>query len=114
MSQKAKVFTFDVFTGNLEEHDDGKFTFTYDTNYLKSKNARPISLTMPIREQSYESTSLFPFFDGLIPEGWMLNLAIKNWKLNPRDRMGLLLNTCRDCIGSVHVEPVGNSNSEDA
>ena len=49
---------------------------------------------------------LFPFFDGLIPEGWLLDIAEKNWKLNPRDRMGLLLACCKDCIGAVSIEEV--------
>jgi serine/threonine-protein kinase HipA len=49
---------------------------------------------------------MFPFFDGLIPEGWLLNIAEKNWKLRPRDRMGLLLACCKDCIGAVSVHPV--------
>jgi serine/threonine-protein kinase HipA len=47
---------------------------------------------------------MLPFFDGLIPEGWLLEIAEKNWKLNPRDRMGLLLACCRDCIGAVSIE----------
>jgi len=47
---------------------------------------------------------LFSFFDGLIPEGWLLDIAEKNWKLDPRDRMGLLLACCRDCIGAVSIE----------
>lgn len=52
------------------------------------------------------SQVLFPFFDGLIPEGWLLDIAERNWKLNPRDRMGLLLACCKDCIGAVSVYPV--------
>ena len=44
---------------------------------------------------------MFPFFDGLIPEGWLLDIATKNWKLNPNDRMGLLMTCCKDCIGAV-------------
>lgn len=112
MSQKAKVYAFNKYAGVLEEHDDGKYTFTYDAKYLKIKNAKSISLTMPIREQTYESATLFPFFDGLIPEGWLLNLAIKNWKIDPRNRMGLLLKACRDCIGSVHIEPFESEQNE--
>jgi HipA N-terminal domain len=46
---------------------------------------------------------MFPFFDGLIPEGWLLELAEHNWKLNARDRMGLLLACCKDCIGAVSI-----------
>jgi serine/threonine-protein kinase HipA len=49
---------------------------------------------------------MFAFFDGLIPEGWLLDLAVRNWKLDPRDRMGLLLEACRDCIGAVHIQSV--------
>jgi serine/threonine-protein kinase HipA len=41
----------------------------------------------------------------LIPEGWMLEIAEKNWKLNSRDRFELLLICCRDCIGAVSVVP---------
>jgi serine/threonine-protein kinase HipA len=59
-----------------------------------------------LTETTYTSNVLFPFFDGLIPEGWLLDIAQKNWKLNPRDRMGLLLLCCKDCIGSVSIEEV--------
>ena len=47
---------------------------------------------------------MFPFFDGLIPEGWLLDVAEENWKLDRRDRMGLLLACCRDCIGAVSIK----------
>ncbi len=48
---------------------------------------------------------MFPFFDGLIPEGWLLDVAVDNWKLKSTDRMGLLLACCKDCIGAVSVIP---------
>jgi serine/threonine-protein kinase HipA len=62
-----------------------------------------VSLTLPKREEPYISDILFPFFEGLIPEGWLMEIGIKNWKLNPKDRMGLLLHVCTDCIGNVSV-----------
>jgi len=61
---------------------------------------------LPLREKEYTSEVLFPFFDGLIPEGWLLEIAEKNWKFDRRDRMSILLLTCRDCIGAVSVEPI--------
>lgn len=88
--------------GMLIENDEG-YMFQYDKTYLSSKNACPVSLTFPLQEVPFKSENLFPFFDGLIPEGWLLDIAQKNWKLNPRDRMGLLLTTCRDCIGNISV-----------
>lgn len=56
---------------------------------------------MPLTDKSYHDTVLFPFFDGLIQEGWLLGIAEKSWKINQRDRMSLLLACCKDCIGAV-------------
>ena len=84
------------------------YTFQYDTAYIKSSDAESISLTLPISEKPYTSLILFPFFDGLIPEGWLLDIAEKSWKINRRDRMSLLLACCKDCIGAVSVIPILN------
>lgn len=89
--------------GKLWETASG-YSFQYDHEYLASEHSRAISLTLPLREQVYESKILFPFFDGLIPEGWLLDIAEKSWKLNERDRMGLLLACCKNCIGAVSIE----------
>jgi serine/threonine-protein kinase HipA len=91
--------------GILKETDEGYF-FSYDKGYLKKDNAIAISLSLPLQQNTFQSEYLFPFFDGLIPEGWLLDIAHKNWKLNPRDRMGLLLTTCRDCIGNISVQEI--------
>jgi serine/threonine-protein kinase HipA len=95
----------DSTAGSLTQDENG-YHFIYDEAYLKTDSAPPVSLTLPMREQPYTSPVLFPFFDGLIPEGWLLDIAEKNWKLSPRDRMGLLLACCRDCIGAVSVHQV--------
>jgi serine/threonine-protein kinase HipA len=65
---------------------------------------------MPVREELYKSNRLFPFFEGLIPEGWLLNIASKNWKINPNDQMGLLLACCQNCIGALSVQPIAEEN----
>ncbi len=105
MKRKAEIFFGNQFAGMLEETDDD-YIFTYSEQYLSNSANLPISLTLPLRKEAYHSKRLFPFFDGLIPEGWLLNIFEKNWKINPRDRMGLLLVACRDCIGAVSVIPM--------
>jgi len=95
----------DKLAGILTEDENG-FHFEYEKSYLEKSDAEPISLTLPFKEKQYESKVLFPFFDGLIPEGWLLDIAQKNWKLNPRDRMEILLKTCQDCIGAVSIEEI--------
>ena len=83
----AKVFLDQAFAGLLSEHEEG-FTFQYDREYLTSKDAMPVSLTLPLQEAAFTSAVLFPFFDGLIPEGWLLEIAERNWKIDERDRIG--------------------------
>jgi serine/threonine-protein kinase HipA len=103
--RKAKIYVKKSFAGILEENESG-YSFIYDKNYLEKENPSPISLTMPTTKQQYDSNVFFPFFDGLIPEGWLLEVTLKTWKLDYRDRMGLLLVACRDNIGCVSVEPL--------
>jgi len=100
--KRALIYYKDVLAGRLTEGDDG-FEFQYDKAYLDNAHAQPVSLTLPLREEAYQSPLLFPFFDGLIPEGWLLNLVSHNWKIDQRDRFGLLLVACRDCVGAVSI-----------
>lgn len=102
----AFVYLYDRLAGRLTEDETG-FTFAYDADFLASDGAEAISLTLPLRAEAYHDTVLFPFFDGLIPEGWLLGIAEKSWKINQRDRMSLLLACCKDCIGAVSVIPDG-------
>jgi serine/threonine-protein kinase HipA len=103
--RKAMIKIQEKIAGILWEDDQG-YHFHYNIDYLQLPNVKPVSLTLPLSEKAYQSLVLFPFFDGLIPEGWLLEIAEKNWKLNPRDRMGLLLACCKDCIGVISVEEI--------
>lgn len=103
--KQGKVYQRNQLAGILTENEEG-YTFQYDPAYLQSAEAEAISLTLPLTRKAYHSKVLFPFFDGLIPEGWLLNIAERSWKINQRDRMSLLLACCKDCIGSVSIVPV--------
>lgn len=109
--KKAKIYMHENWAGTLIEDEEG-FHYTYEEEYLSGNNAEPISLTLPLTSSKYSSKILFPFFDGLIPEGWLLDIAEKNWKLDIRDRMSILLVTCKDCIGAVSVEPIESDEYE--
>ena len=88
--KQAVVFSRGIKAGILTEDENG-YTFEYNADYLTSDDAEAVSLTLPLSEKPYRDKVLFPFFDGLIPEGWLLDIAEKNWKINTRDRMSLLL-----------------------
>lgn len=102
--RSGKVFVESRWAGTVRETESG-YQFAYDPDYLAAPDAEAVSLTLPLRMEPYSSTVLFPFFDGLIPEGWLLAVAQRTWKVDARDRMGLLLACCADCIGNVSVIP---------
>lgn len=103
--KRANIYYKDILAGVLTEEDYG-YEFYYLPGYIELAGAKPVSLTLPLREESYQSNVLFPFFDGLIPEGWLLDVALRNTDVSMLDRMSLLLLCCKDCIGAVSVEPI--------
>jgi serine/threonine-protein kinase HipA len=110
--RKAIIFYDQVKAGELIETNDGDYVFQYDGDYVKQYPDQFITFSMPVRTEPFRDNKLFPFFEGLIPEGWLLNIASKNWKLNKNDRMGLLLACCQNCIGAISVEPLRENHDE--
>ena len=108
---KALVLYKGKRAGILEETDEG-YEFRYNKEYLADANADPVSLTLPLSEKPYKSPVLFPFFDGLIPEGWLLDVVLRNTDISELDRFSLLLLCCKDCIGAVSVIPIEENRDE--
>ncbi len=108
--RKAEIYYKTDLAGHLTETDDGEYLFAYTEDYAKHHPDQFLTFTMPVHTYTYKDKRLFPFFEGLIPEGWLLEIALKNWKLNPNDRMGLLLACCQNCIGAVSVIPMNHEN----
>ena len=103
--RQAKIYRKDIFAGILTEYG-GEYRFCYNETYLAREDAQPVSLTLPLQTDAFVSPVLFPFFDGLIPEGWLLDVALRNTDISILDRMSLLLLCCKECIGSVSVVPI--------
>jgi serine/threonine-protein kinase HipA len=91
--------------GAIEEND-GKTVFQYLPEWLSQSDAVPVSLTLPLRAEPYVSQGLHPFFENLLPEGWLLDVTTKKLKISKNDPFGLLLATCHDCVGAVEIEAV--------
>ena len=99
---QADIYRKGILAGVLTE-DGGEYLLCYDESYLAREDAQPVSLTLPLQTEAFVSPILFPFFDGLIPEGWLLDVALRNTDISILDRMSLLLLCCKECIGSVSV-----------
>jgi len=110
--RKGEVYYNDCFVGIILETDEGEYIFQYDGQYVKNHPDDFITFTMPVTEKPYIDKRLFPFFEGLIPEGWLLDIASESWKINRNDRMGLLLACCQNCIGAVSIKPISEQDGE--
>jgi serine/threonine-protein kinase HipA len=101
MPRKAKVFVNDVFAGVLEEIAyRTKYRFTYIDGYQGSV----VSLTMPLSKKEYIYDYFPPFFDGLLPEGIMLEGLLRILKIDRYDCMSQLIAVGQDMVGNVTVE----------
>lgn len=110
--RKAKVYYNEYLAGIITENDEGEYVFQYDSEYIEKHPQDFITFTMPVTQKQYNSKILFPFFEGLIPEGWLLDIASQSWRINKNDRMGLLLACCQNCIGAVSVVPIPQNDGE--
>jgi serine/threonine-protein kinase HipA len=109
--RQAVIKYNNIRAGILRELDSGEYEYVYDKLYIQDYPAQFITFRMPVKSMPYRSKRLFPFFDGLIPEGWLLKIASETWRININDRMGLLLACCQNSIGAVSVHPVKDSDN---
>jgi len=108
----ARIYYKDIEAGKLTETNDGTYKFRYLPEYMATYPDQFITFSMPVAPYPYTDKRLFAFFEGLIPEGWLPDIASENWKINQNDRMGLLPACCANCIGAVSVIPITEEENE--
>ncbi|RAJ83305.1 serine/threonine-protein kinase HipA [Chitinophaga dinghuensis] len=108
----GKVYYQDKLAGHITATDHGEYLFQYTPEYVQSSPDLFLTFSMPVRREPYIERHLFPFFEGLIPEGWLLEMAIQKWNLKRNDSMGLLLACCQNCIGAVSIHPLIQEENE--
>ncbi|NOU18187.1 MAG: phosphatidylinositol kinase [Bacteroidales bacterium] len=108
--RRAKIFYKDEEAGVLTQHDDGSFTFQYNTGWIENGSKPSISLTLPKSQQEYHSKFLFPFFYNMLPEGSNKLVVCKYNRIDQNDYFGLLITTAKnDSIGAVRVVSIENT-----
>jgi serine/threonine-protein kinase HipA len=86
--------------GVLIEVSPAEYYFEYDEKY----DGEAVSLTMPLNNKKYGYKSFPPFFEGLLPEGLMLEGLLKIAKIDKKDYFSQLIATGNDLVGSVTVK----------
>ena len=100
--RKAYISVNNIQAGILEELQVGKYQFTYFDHY----QGAPVSLTMPLKNKVYTFDLFPPFFEGLLPEGMMLEALLRKYKLDKNDYFGQLIIVGQDVVGAVTIEEI--------
>ena len=100
--RKAEVYQQGGFAGTLEEVHRGHYRFVYANGYV----GEPISLTLPIQEAPYEFDKFPPLFEGLLPEGPLLEAMLRRYKVDRKDMFQQLLIVGEDVVGSLTIREV--------
>lgn len=99
--KKARVFVNGVLAGELQEIERGKkYRFIYQENY----KGPSVSLEMPLTQLNYEYDRFPPFFEGLLPEGIMLEGLLRYGKIDRGDLLSQLIAVGGDLVGNVTIE----------
>lgn len=101
--RQGKVYVNGTEVGILQEDDSGRYTFSYNDDY----KGRPVCLSMPLRNEAYESDYLFPFFFNMLSEGANRKIQSQLLHIDEYDDFGILLATAQtDTIGAVTIKPI--------
>ncbi len=85
--------------------DDGTYVFRYDPLYLVDNTMPEISVTLPKTCAEYRSDHLFPFFFGLLAEGYQKKRQCRELHIDENDDFTRLLETSAyGAIGFIYVK----------
>lgn len=98
--RKACVFVNGKRAAVLLEYSKESFELIYDDNY----SGPPVSLTLPTKNKSHKFSSFPTFFEGLLPEGIMLEMLLRTKKIDRYDHFIQLLAVGSDLVGGITVQ----------
>ena len=105
-NRSAQVFYNGQPAGILTKAGKG-YRFAYDELHLLTPGSRPVSITMPLRKELYESELLFPVFVNMLSEGANKRIQCRMLKIDEQDYFSLLLaTTMDDSIGPITVKEI--------
>jgi len=107
MPRKRKHNPLGVFLntrriGRLHKEYSGAIRFTYDSDWLQWDQALPVSLSLPLREDSYTGNAVLAVFENLLPDNEHIrNRVASKFQAEGIDPYSLLAAIGRDCVGAL-------------
>ena len=111
MPRRARYEPLNVFlnsrlVGQLRRERSGAISFQYDRSYLEWQPALPVSLSLPLREQTYVGAPVLAVFENLLPDNDSLRKQIAaRTRAEGTDAYSLLGAIGHDCVGALQFLP---------
>ena len=101
-----RVFINGQLVGFFLKDPSGTVAFGYDESWLARDNAIPVSLSLPLREDSFKGPVVAAFFENLLPDSESLRRRVSE-KVGAEgmDAYSLLSRIGRDCVGALQFLP---------
>lgn len=105
--RQAEIYCNHILAGVLTESDSGSFLFKYVDSYLNDSKNTAISMSFPLKDQTFTSEVLFPFFYNMLSEGANRTMQCSTLRIDESDDFSLLLATAHtDTIGAIKVKAI--------
>lgn len=98
--------------GTWTVEPSGRHVFAYHEDWLASPNARPLSLSLPLRATAlpYQGEAVEAFFDNLLPDNREIRQRIQSrFRTVSTRAFDLLREIGRDCVGAVQLLAEGEA-----
>lgn len=93
-----------LLVGSLKKDKNGGLHFNYDTSWLTTSGARPISLSLPLSNKRYSGDLVYNFFDNLLPDNPVIRNKVQaRFKVNSNSAFDLLAAIGNDCVGAIQL-----------
>lgn len=100
MTKLLNVYLLDHFVGVLTQ-TAGKIAFSYNEDWLNYPSCSALSCSLPLQTEAFADNQCRPFFAGLLPEGQLRKLLMRQFQLSDGNAFGLLNEIGGECAGAV-------------
>lgn len=73
------IYYEDFRVGTVDVNETGDMAFAYDARWLQSRGAFPLSVTLPLSLNTYETAIVLPWLANLLPEEQQLAALTNAW-----------------------------------
>lgn len=109
MKHKLDVYLNQMLVGQLSRDAQGDMSFVYESHYLEDKQNRPLSQSLALQKEVYNSKQCRPFFSGILPEAHLRASIARQLGISEKNDFALLAAIGGECAGAVSLLPSPSS-----